>query len=189
MMDLMIIPEAIWLILPAYIANSSAVVIGGGTPIDFGKKWKGKRIFGDGKTWRGSIGGIMIGMAVGCFLSLINFDNLSDFGGFPLAFLITFSLSSGALFGDLMGSLFKRRLGKKRGERWPLFDQLDFLFGAWLFCLIGSESATSAGMSEGNWFLSNFSGWHLLFLLFITPFIHYMVNFFGYKMGVKEVPW
>ena len=49
-----IILQALWLILPAYVANASAVLVGGGTPVDSGKNWKdGKRILGDGKTWRG----------------------------------------------------------------------------------------------------------------------------------------
>jgi len=40
-----IIGQAIWLMLPAYTANPMAVVFGGGTPIDLGKKWiDGKRI-------------------------------------------------------------------------------------------------------------------------------------------------
>ncbi|HDS59894.1 MAG TPA: CDP-archaeol synthase, partial [Thermoplasmatales archaeon] len=41
--------EAVWLVLPAYLANASAVVLGGGTPIDFGKTWRDKRLLGDGK--------------------------------------------------------------------------------------------------------------------------------------------
>ena len=39
-----IVAQAFWIILPAYIANASAVLVGGGTPVDFGKKCKdGKR--------------------------------------------------------------------------------------------------------------------------------------------------
>ncbi|HTY46053.1 MAG TPA: CDP-archaeol synthase, partial [Methanomassiliicoccales archaeon] len=32
--------------LPALIPNSAAVLFGGGTPIDFGRVWHGKRVFG-----------------------------------------------------------------------------------------------------------------------------------------------
>jgi len=61
-----IIIQALWLVLPAYIANASALLVGGGTPIDFGKKWKdGNRILGDGKTWRGLISGAFVGMTGG----------------------------------------------------------------------------------------------------------------------------
>ena len=49
---------AFWIMIPAYIPNPAAALVGGGTPIDFGKCAKdGNRLFGDGKTWRGLIGG------------------------------------------------------------------------------------------------------------------------------------
>src|SRR2546422_10015344 len=45
---------AFWFLLPAYVANPMAVVFGGGTPMDFGRALRdGRRILGDGKTWRG----------------------------------------------------------------------------------------------------------------------------------------
>ncbi|MDD2936323.1 MAG: CDP-archaeol synthase, partial [Candidatus Methanomethylophilaceae archaeon] len=47
----------LWVFLPAMLPNSAAVVFGGGTKMDFGKSWRGKRIFGDGKSWRGFFGG------------------------------------------------------------------------------------------------------------------------------------
>ena len=86
--------QALWLILPAYVANASAVLVGGGTPIDFGKLWKdGKRIFGDGKTWQGLFAGGFVGMTAGfglaaaaryIKLSDFAFLELNDFEGFPL---------------------------------------------------------------------------------------------------------
>ena len=60
-MDYTIILQALWIIIPAYVSNASAVLVGGGTPIDFGKNWSdGKRILGDGKTWRGLLSGTFI---------------------------------------------------------------------------------------------------------------------------------
>ena len=40
----------VWVFVPALLPNSAAVVFGGGTPVDFGRSWRGKRILGDGKT-------------------------------------------------------------------------------------------------------------------------------------------
>ncbi len=76
-----IIIQALWLVLPAYIANASALLVGGGTPIDFGKNWKdGKRILGDGKTWRGLITGAVVGMIGGFGLSIVAiYANNSEF--------------------------------------------------------------------------------------------------------------
>ena len=57
---------AFWIMVPAYVANAGAVPFGGGTPVDFGKCAKdGRRYLGDGKTWRGLIGGIVVGILFG----------------------------------------------------------------------------------------------------------------------------
>jgi CDP-2,3-bis-(O-geranylgeranyl)-sn-glycerol synthase len=39
----------------------------------------------------------------------------------------------GAGVGDTVKSFFKRRIDIKAEARWPVFDQLDFFFGAYLF--------------------------------------------------------
>jgi len=177
---------ALWLILPAYIANASAVILGGGTPIDFGKTWNGKPVFGPGKTWKGFIGGIVLGSLVGYLQALFFPDS---FGGYPVLLITVFSLSLGALAGDLVESFIKRRLGKNRGEKWLVADQLDFVAGACCMCFLGSEALRRTGISPGNWFLEAFSVWHVLFLFLFTPFLHYSINYVGYKLGLKEVPW
>lgn len=177
---------ALWLILPAYIANASAVLMGGGTPIDFGKTWRGKPVLGPGKTWKGLIGGVVLGSTVG-YLQALFFPE--SFGGYPVLLFSVFSLSLGALAGDLFESFIKRRLGKNRGDKWLLADQLDFLAGACCMCLLFSETMKKTGISSGNWFLDAFSIWHLIFLFIFTPFLHYTINYVGYKLGLKEVPW
>ena len=105
---------ALWLILPAYIANASAVLMGGKIPIDFGKTWKGKPVLGPGKTWRGFIGGVVLGSTVG-YVQALFFPK--SFGGYPVLLLAVFSLSLGALTGDLFESFIKRRLGKNLYRR------------------------------------------------------------------------
>jgi len=182
-----IIIQALWLILPAYIANASAVLVGGGTPIDFGKKWKdGKRILGDGKTWRGLYVGAFLGMTAGFGLSVVAiyaadsdfaFLGLNDFTGFPVMISIIFSLCFGALLGDITESFFKRRIGKKRGEDWIIFDQLDFIIGALVLSFLMGGVLSLSGLTDKNWFVESFSLWHLLVLLIITPFFHLFANF------------
>lgn len=61
---------AFWFILPAYAANGLAVVFGRGQrlnkPLDFGRNFiDNRRIFGDGKTVRGLIGGTAFGTLIG----------------------------------------------------------------------------------------------------------------------------
>lgn len=186
-MDWIIILQALWLILPAYIANGSAVLVGGGKPIDFGKNWRdGKRILGDGKTWRGLFSGAFVGMTCGFGLTVVakyaamsdfSFLGLNDFEGFPFMIIIIFSLCFGALLGDIIESFFKRRIGKERGEDWIPFDQLDFVIGALLLSLFFSWALQIFSFTSENWFFKSFSIWHVLVILVITPFFHIFANF------------
>lgn len=183
-----IVLSSLWLFLPAYLPNNFAVIFGGGKPIDFGKSFKGKRIFGDGKTWRGIIFGTLFGILFGIIqmLFLIVFPFFPTFGdgfnNFNFIFVL-FCLSFGSLFGDLIKSFFKRQLGKERGEEWLIFDQYDFVIGAFLFLFI----------FQRDWFLSNFyyeNRWiGILTIVVITPILHRLINIFGHKIGKKKVPW
>ncbi len=187
-MDPLIIIQALWLILPAYIANASALLLGGGTPVDFGKNWKdGKRILGDGKTWSGLLFGTLIGMIGGFGLSIVakyaaatpdyQFLGIDDFTGFPLMIPLIFSLCIGALLGDVTESFFKRRTGIERGKDWIPFDQLDFILGVLFFSFIVSSFLHLTGLMEYNWFFRNFTIWHIVVLLVLTPFFHLFSNF------------
>ena len=178
--------QAFWLILPAYIANASALLLGGGLPVDFGKKWSdGKRLLGDGKTWRGLFIGTFIGMTAGFGFSVIskfalNIDfpiKINDFTGFPLMIPILFSLCFGALIGDIIESFFKRRIGKERGENWIPFDQIDFILGVLFFSFIISSFLHFFNLTEENWFLVSFTLNHIIILLIFTPFIHLFSNY------------
>ncbi|HEC75865.1 MAG TPA: CDP-2,3-bis-(O-geranylgeranyl)-sn-glycerol synthase [Thermoplasmatales archaeon] len=167
--------RAIWLIFPSYVANASAVLLKGKTPVDFGRKWRNKPIFGRGKTWRGLAGGTLAGLAVGTLMNQI-YPTFSD--GIE-SFLILFSLAFGALFGDLMKSFFKRRIGKERGEKWIVADQIDFLLGSFLICFLMNR----------EWFLENFKLNYIAFLLIFTPLLHLVTNILAYALKLKKVPW
>lgn len=185
-MHLEVVVQAIWLILPAYAANGAAVLVGGGKPIDFGRKWRdGRRILGDGKTWRGLFYGSLVGSIVGFSQAFagkyiemegLNILNLDYFEGFPLMIPLVLSLCFGALLGDIVESFFKRRMGKERGEDWIPFDQLDFLLGALFLSFLVSSLIELSGALPYNWFIKNFSVWHLLVIFLITPFLHIISN-------------
>ncbi len=160
-----ILIEAFLYIFPAYVANSSAVVFGGGRPIDGGRKYNGKRILGDGKTVRGTFSGILLGFIIGIMIFLVTGNNLFVWLG-----LFT---SVGALSGDIVASFFKRRLGVNRGGLVPLLDQLDFVFGAIVLGSILKLPSLKA----------------LVLILVFTPIIHLLTNFIGYSLGLKKEPW
>ncbi len=171
-----ILIKAVWLMLPAYIANPTAVVFGGGTPVDFGKNWKdGRRILGDGKTFRGLVGGTACGIIVG--IMQMNVPSQWSLGSFTLTTIIT--LSFGALLGDLVKSFFKRRAGFERGAQLPLIDQLDFVAGAWILTYI----------FDPQWFLNNFTFWIVVTVLILTPLLHRLTNIIGYYIKLKKEPW
>jgi len=195
-MDYKVIVQAFWIVIPIYVANASAVIVGGGRPIDFGKTWKdGRRILGDGKTWRGLFAGTFLGMTTGFGLVVtakyINTSKyvdlrLTDFEGFPMMILILFSLCFGALIGDIIESFFKRRIGKDRGQDWIPFDQLDFLVGALVFSFLMSELLYLLRSTCHHWFFYNITIWHILILLVVTPFIHITANILFRKTRKKN---
>lgn len=138
----MLLLKALWFMIPSYLANATPVLVYRikflGIPVDFGKKFRGKRIFGDHKTWRGLFFGVLFGTIVAIiqyYLAIIPF--IREITVIPLN-LTTFIeygalISAGALTGDLVESFFKRQIGIKPGKDWPVFDQYDFIIGSWVF--------------------------------------------------------
>ena len=171
--------SAVWIMLPAYLPNPVAALLGGGTPIDFGRTLSdGKRILGDGKTYRGLVCGVFAGIAVG--LVQISLANHFEWNFLPHHTLASITLLSfGALLGDMGKSLIKRRLGKDRGAKWPIADQYDLVIGAFVLTLIFDPS----------WVFANITLPILVIIIIITPILHRMVNIIGYLGGIKEVPW
>lgn len=158
--------QAIWFILPAYVANGTPVVFGGGPPIDGGKKLSdGFRIFGDGKTTQGFLLGLLGGIIIGLIQNFI--------WGRPGGWTISILLALGALLGDLVGSFLKRRMGLRRGSSAIGLDQLEFLVGALLLASIIEIPKIAV----------------IITLLIATPFIHKGTNYVGYKLGLKSNPY
>jgi len=186
-MALEAIPQALWFFLPAFVANPMAVVFGGGTPIDFGRTLRdGERLFGDGKTWRGLVGGTFSGAFLGFLLSvpvnLLTPNSTWSFGSYGVAFAASAVVAFGALLGDLAGAFLKRRMHKPRGAKAPVLDQYDFVVGALLLSL------AIPGWSVPRFF-SGDAYLGLLAIILITPALHRAVNVIGFRIGQKREPW
>ncbi len=165
--------------LPAYLPNPIAALCGGGTPIDMGRNFSdGRRVFGNGKTFRGLIIGISAGIGIGLLqiwiAGIYGWESLPEhtFSSITL-------LSIGALLGDLCKSFFKRRLGIERGAKWPVADQYDLVAGAFLLVLLVDPA----------WLFANMTLPVFILILILTPVLHRAVNIIGYHIRVKEVPW
>ena len=107
-------------ILPAYIANGAPVLFGGGAPLDMGKRFRRRRIFGDNKTIRGTafmmVGAIVVGLAEYPILHFMVY--------------ISILLGIGTIAGDLLGSFIKRQMRMNPGRSLPIMDQYGFFIFA-----------------------------------------------------------
>ena len=154
----------LWIMGPAYIANSVAVLTGGKYPIDQGRTLSdGNRILGDGKTWSGLLGGTLGGIAFGILLDAGNgrmaLERLTGeeyvqslWSDNPI--LIFFLLSFGALFGDMAASFYKRRQNLQRGDKFAILDMYDFIFMSLLLCYY--ISARLASLMDFRWMGASF---------------------------------
>jgi CDP-2,3-bis-(O-geranylgeranyl)-sn-glycerol synthase len=171
--------SAVWIMLPAYLPNPIAALFGGGTPLDLGRNFSdGKRVFGDGKTFRGLILGIFAGIGIGLAQIWVSgaygWENLPEHTYMSITLLAT-----GSLLGDACKSFFKRRWGKERGTKWPIADMYDLVAGALLLVLL----------IDPAWIFAYVTLPVFIFILILTPILHRAVNIIGYRFRVKEVPW
>ncbi len=162
--------NALYYIFPAYCANGAPVIFGGGRPIDGGRKFfDGKPILGSHKTYRG----LIIGLAIGTYVGWVQ-ETLAPRAGLPPGSVILgFTLSLGALLGDLMGSFIKRRLDLKPGVSLPISDQIDFVLVALLFSLLVEPPSVIAA----------------LIIIVLTGPMHLLVNVMAYLLRLKDNPW
>jgi len=178
MIDIYTFVEAVWLMWPAYGANGLCILAKGKRPIDGNRTWRGKPILGQGKTWEGFALGVIVGALVGALqmfaypflpwdLSPVKLDIVQ------MTPLIGALLGAGAMFGDMVGSFIKRRIGIPRGRPAPLLDQLDFIFGMFLFL-------SFVHPLKWEW---------VVILVIITPVIHLTANFIAYLLKLKDVPY
>jgi CDP-2,3-bis-(O-geranylgeranyl)-sn-glycerol synthase len=183
--ELAIFELSIWLGLPAWIANSMPVIFGGGMPIDQGYRFRdGRRLFGDGKTIKGFIVGVLCGTLVGLvqiiaapslrpvlgqYVTITPDMDVILLMGLPSVFL----LSLGALVGDLIGSFLKRRIDILSGNPSPVLDQLGFII---MGLIIASPILQPAPQ-------------YVTILVLTTLFIHWISNALGYILGLKKNPW
>jgi CDP-2,3-bis-(O-geranylgeranyl)-sn-glycerol synthase len=180
-----LIELALWLGLPAWIANATPVIFGGGRPIDGGRVLSdGYRLFGDGKTIRGFIVGVFFGTltGIGQILAAPHLKPLMEmyvevtpqmdavlFLELPVVVL----LSVGALLGDLVGSFLKRRVNVKSGNPSPVLDQIGFI----LLALILASPFIQPSPE------------YVIVLVIFTLGIHWISNALGYLLGLKKNPW
>ncbi len=159
--------ETFLLIVPAMVANGSAVLVKRGTPIDLGRTlWDGRRVLGDGKTFEGLLVALSFATIIGGVLATAM--------GEEKRLLYGFLAGLGAMLGDMAGSFVKRRLNISRGAPLPIVDQLDFVAGAAAVLFLAGAPLSVGGLA-------------LVSLLILV--LHRATNLAAHKLGLKEVPW
>lgn len=178
MIDIYTFVEAVWLMFPAYGANGLCMLARGKRPIDGGKTFRGKLIFGPGKTWEGLVIGVIIAIAIAT-LQMFAYPFLPwdlspvKLNIVPMSPFLGLVIGLGAMVGDLGGSFVKRRLGIPRGKPAPLLDQLDFIIG--MFVFLAFVIALK---------------WEWVVMLFVlTPVLHLIANGIAYLIKIKKVPY
>ncbi|MBI2426938.1 MAG: CDP-archaeol synthase [Candidatus Kerfeldbacteria bacterium] len=174
--------STLYLLLPGAVANSMPIVVRPyftslAIPIDGRRVFRGKRIFGDHKTVRGYVFGILgaiivvLGQAV--LMRVEAFENISllDYSEQPL--LIGFLIGFGVLAGDSVKSFFKRQRGIAPGVSWKPWDQLD--------SVIGGVVALS---------FTHVLPWQVYVLIALLGFLlHIATRRIGYWIGVNKTQW
>lgn len=169
--------------LPAGIANMAPVFVARipglrnwNAPIDGGAVWRGNRVLGDNKTWRGFVVGILAAIIITGIIFVIVSKNVSFVSIFPENYinanpiLLGLLLGAGSLVGDSVESFFKRQLGISSGKSWFPFDQLDYIIGAIAF----------------TFFYVPLRPAQYLALLALGFILHIIIAYIGYLTNIRE---
>lgn len=173
-----ILVQLIYLMLPAYVANMVPVFARKlpvlNRPIDAGMTWRGRRILGANKTWRGIVVGVIAGVIVaGIQWSLVEVLPWLNIISYEQWYLVGILLSLGALLGDALKSFLKRRVGIQSGTAWIPFDQIDYA--------IGAVALLSVYV---------FVGWINIGIIILTSLLlHLLTNLIGYFLKIRKQPW
>lgn len=176
---------AIWFFLPVGLANSAPIYIAAipvlkkfSYPMDFHATWRGKRVFGSHKTFRGLLAGILLAILT-VWLQKYLYNHIetlkyvipAEYQEMDAVIFGTLA-ALGALLGDAIESFFKRQVGVKPGKSWFPFDQLDYIIGG----IIATAFYTVLPVTIYGWIIIIWFGLHLIF------------SWIGYMVGLKESP-
>jgi len=177
---------AFWFFSPAALANMTPILVANiqrfkklDAPMDFGRTYRGKRIFGSHKTWRGFISGVIAATLCLWFQQFLvehsgwlqMMTEQIDYAHLPTLIMGPL-FAIGALGGDAIESFFKRQRGTKPGHGWFPWDQLDYIIGA-------SVATTS---------FVTLTIWQYAWLIVLWFGIHLLSTYIGWSLGLKDRP-
>ncbi len=151
-------------------------------PIDGGRTFRGRRLFGSNKTYRGVIA-VGLGAAAGFGIQTIlhqttSVRSLALIDYYRLNwFFLGFAVGAAAMLSELPNSFIKRQLGIAPGTAgkgvagvlFYLLDQVDLLLGMWLVLALVVEVTLLRVL------------WSIVFLFFA----HQVITIVGYALGMR----
>ena len=177
---------ALWFFLPAAIANVVPIFVAPlpglrryNAPMDCGLTYRGKRLLGAHKTWRGLITGLLFATLT-LWLQQLGAAHIDwirhatsqvDYTTLPTLILGPL-FAIGALGGDALESFFKRQRGVAPGHGWFPFDQLDYIIGGALITM----PFVQLTILQYVW------------LIVLWLIVHVISTYIGYFLGLKERP-
>jgi CDP-2,3-bis-(O-geranylgeranyl)-sn-glycerol synthase len=165
-----LIIKSVYFFLPVYFANMAPVILKK-LPALNQPVWERK--LGKNKTWRGIVVAIVMGTLI-FYLQKVAYQNgftsiaLIDYTDFSI--MLGFLMGLGAIVGDMVGSYYKRKANIAPGKPWPVYDQLDFVVGAFAFSFI-------VYIPPAEMFLV---------ILILSPLLHVLFNLIGYWLKFKK---
>jgi CDP-archaeol synthase len=153
-------------------------------PIDRGRKFCGKRIFGDNKTYRGVVV-VSLGTVIGFGLQSVFLHRIASVRSvelFDYAFFKSVALGGAvgvaAMLSELPNSFIKRRFeiapGRAakgwKGVVFYVYDQIDFLLGSWLVLAI----------------VVPVTAWRVLFSAGLLLVAHQLMSSVGHALGMRK---
>ena len=160
--------QLIYLMLPVYLANMAP---------PFVKYWPGwnrpisRRWLGDHKTVAGFAFGVAAATGTAFAQSLVAWDgSLVDYDGW---LALGLACGFGALGGDALKSLVKRRIGIAPGKPWIPADQLDFVVGG----LVALFFFAPLGPADILWIVA---------ISFVGDIA---INQISFRLGIRDTKW
>jgi CDP-2,3-bis-(O-geranylgeranyl)-sn-glycerol synthase len=160
--------QLLYLMLPVYVANMAPPFVKywpwWNRPIS--KRWLGKH-----KTVVGFLLGVAAGVATAFVQSRIGWRR--GLGDYEHWLLLGLACGVGALGGDALKSLIKRRLGIAPGEPWIPADQLDFVIGG----VVAVSFFVPLGVTD------------IVLILVVSLLGDIAVNHLSFHLGIRDTKW
>lgn len=174
--------QVVYLMLPGVLGNMAPVLVKKlnilNYPLDHKKKFRGERLFGNHKTYRG----VLFAVAAAILMFWVQ-SSLYIFPFFRQLSLIEYPAKSFILWGGLMGlgvmagdateSFFKRQEGIKPGKPWFPWDQIDSVLGGLVFIIPVFMAPL----------------WVWISAVVLSLVLHILIRHTAYYLGITKSKW